>query len=226
MNQKQIIIKTDYREKPERINNLMKFMGYENKHNLKENKNNYFVVEESLLEYGDYLINDEICIEYKTYDDYIKSLQNGRLYRQVYSMRNDTDYDYYYLLVEAPYNKRLDYHSDGYFTHKQLYHSIARFESCISVLLCESEFDCFDMMKTLFIYSSTPFPLKPFKTGSTAYNVLRYSLKGVGPKTAERVVNGLGLDSLQDVLGLERDDLLSVKGIAESKAEMILKQLK
>ena len=41
MNQKQIIIKTDYREKPERINNLMKFMGYENKHNLKENKNNY-----------------------------------------------------------------------------------------------------------------------------------------------------------------------------------------
>ena len=67
-----------------------------------------------------------------------------------------------------------------------------------------------------------PINRKVAKTGSPAYQCLRYCVRGIGPKTTEKIVNGLGLETVSDVVGLSVDDLVSVRGVSRSKAEDIM----
>jgi ERCC4-related helicase len=70
---KEIIIYADYREKANKV--------------LKELINNNIKIKLEKLEYGDYLLSNRCCVEFKTNEDFVDSIIDGRLLEQVKNIK-------------------------------------------------------------------------------------------------------------------------------------------
>ncbi|MFH1127377.1 MAG: DEAD/DEAH box helicase [archaeon] len=77
-NREPVIVYTDTRERK-----LLK--------ELKELENDGFELRAAQLEVGDFLLSDRLCIERKTYEDFLQSIIDGRLFSQMKSMASSFD---------------------------------------------------------------------------------------------------------------------------------------
>ena len=64
------------------------------------------------------------------------------------------------------------------------------------------------------------------KTENPAMNFLCNCVYGINYKKAGLIINQLHIRTLEDLLNLSMEDLVSVRGIGQATAEKILKQLK
>ena len=192
------------------------------------------------LETADFVFNNKVAFEYKTFPDFVKSVQDGRVVEQ--AIRLNQTYPYPFVMIQANEQELKDYinklyfirkakqhgkHKPQKFYEKNYYGAINSLNCYVTVLTCPTEYLAFQSMlnQAKKCLDGAPINRKVAKTGSPAYQCLRYCVRRVGPKTAEKIVNGLGLKTVRDVVNVGVDDLVSVRGVSRSKAEFIKSQV-
>lgn len=190
------------------------------------------------LETADYIFNNDIAFEYKTIPDFINSVQSGRIVEQ--AIRLNQQFKYPFVIIQGTEQELEDYLNKLYFIRKtrkknkpqnfnkkNYYGAINSLNCYVTVITCPTQYIAFESMlnQAKKCLDDAPINRKVAKTGNVAYNCLRYCVRGVGPKTAQRIVKDFDLVGLNDVLGLTVNDLSSVKGVSKSKAEFIYNKL-
>ena len=187
------------------------------------------------LEYGDYIFvgynGVKVVFEYKTGSDFLNSInsETHHLHNQVFEMI--TNEDYTFIIVECPdMLHELDelYFSTGIsISLQQINGAIAEYCTVSTILETQTQYQAFDLMMRVAgkIITEKPYRYKFGKKSTNwALNILG-GMKGL-EKTAEKIVRELDLHTLEDILNLTKEDLVSVDGIGEKKAEKILKNIK
>lgn len=187
----------------------------------------------STLPYGDFVC-DKVCIEYKTTRDFIQSVQTGRVFRQAINMKNH--YPYPFVFIEAEHDKmdREIRSSQFYgipFSWKQFYGAYASLCATCNVVIVKNFTEalkfmsrifekCNDDKARVFVKPETP----------TEQKIINFLCSekgdGIGVTTAGLVVDALGIETLEDLLSLTKQDLLSVKGVGQYTADKIMKMIR
>lgn len=189
------------------------------------------------LEIGDYIFNDEVVFEYKTFEDFLDSIVDKRVFNQ--SMNQREAFPYHFVIIELGKTFHLAKSLQQYYyssnkeksvAKKKYYGTISRLNTYTTVLpVCGDKYDCFRVMfnqaeKCLDEKILVKYP--EVKTGNTALNFLCNNIRGVGVTTAENITNDLKLETLEDLLSLSYDGLVSVDGIGDKTAVNILNKIR
>ena len=189
------------------------------------------------LETADFIFDNKVAFEFKTLHDFINSVQNGRIIEQ--AIRLNQNFPYPFVMIQASEQELRDYINKLQFMRKtkkrklpkfyekNYYGAINSLNCYVTVLTCPTQYLAFQSMlnQAKKCLNDAPINRKVAKTGSPAYQCLRYSIRGVGPKTASKIVNTLGLETIGDVVNVTIEDLSSVQGVSRSKAEFIKSQI-
>ena len=223
MTQETNTIYIDTREK----NRIKKAKTYFTKHPINNSK-----TETKQLQSADYAYKN-IGIEFKTTTDFITSLKNGRLHKEILQMNND--YEKTYLIIAGPIHEtirkeywRTQNRKEQTITIKSYLGAIASYNQITDVIQVETTKQAFHLIRALFEKGtdnknrSIPTPMT--KTDNTLTNFLS-CIPGISSK-APVIIETLKLETLEDLLQVTIDDLTSVDGIGKKKAEKIMEWIK
>lgn len=197
-------------------------------------KNNSVSVVE--LESGDYIFVDDgkrVVFEYKTMEDFITSVNEGRVFNQ--AIDQQTQFLYHFVIIEGTDEEMQKICSDRYystgvsFSKAQFYGAIARLNTFTTVLRVPNRKTAFELME---VQSKKCMDEKavaksfPKSEGNAAFRYLCYCCNRIGSNTAEKIVDELSLNNLEDIIALKRDDLTSIYGIGDATADTILEQVR
>ncbi len=216
----------DSRER-ERIDFAQKYFGYNN-------------TEVKQLDVGDYIYkpNDSdrccVCEVKQTHTDLFSSIQSRQLFRQVADMVRVFPV-HYLLIVGNPEEeiiknmvikkKNPNYHWN--FTLEQWDGAYTSLQQVTRVVFAYNWKRALSLMDLLFKKSTDGknrvFNYNPKLTTQAA--TFLACKKGVGQRTAELVTSELELETLEDLLCLSKDNLLSVDGIGDKKADLIMEAI-
>lgn len=195
-------------------------------------------VELKHLETADYIFNKDVAFEYKTLPDFIHSVQSGRIVEQ--AIRLNQEFKYPFVMIQSSEQELKSYINKIFFLRKtkkknkpqkfyqkNYYGAIDSLNTYVTVIERPTEHYCFQSMLNTAIKSlrNEPINRKVVKTGNPAYNFLRYCIQGVGPKTAQKIVNELNLKNPKDIFKITVDEIADIKGISRGKAEVIFKNI-
>ena len=190
-------------------------------------------VKVSTLPYGDFVC-DKVCIEYKTTRDFIQSVQTGRVFRQAINMKNH--YQYPFVFIEAEHDK-MDREIRGSqfygipFSWKQFYGAYASLSATCNVVIVKNFTEALKFMDRIFEKCNDDKArvfVKPETPSEQRIINFLCSEKGsgIGVNTAGLVVDALNIETLEDLLSLTKQDLLSVKGVGQYTADKIMKMIR
>ena len=196
--------------------------------------NNNVSVQE--LETGDFLFEDgekQAVFEYKTMADFINSVTEGRVFNQAIDQQRE--FMNHFVIVEGTDEDRKTvtnelYYSTGLtFTKKQFYGAITRLNTFTTVIRVPNRKTAFEVMeqqaKKCFDEKAIA-KVFPKSEGNSAFRFLCYCCQGVGPVTAEKIVEELKLKNLEDVMNLTKTDLMKINRIGDATASSILEQVR
>jgi len=196
--------------------------------------NNNVSVQE--LETGDFLFEDgekQAVFEYKTMADFINSVTEGRVFNQAIDQQRE--FMNHFVIVEGTEEDRKTvtdelYYSTGLtFTKKQFYGAITRLNTFTTVIRVPNRKTAFEVMeqqaKKCFDEKAIA-KVFPKSEGNSAFRFLCYCCQGVGPVTAEKIVEELKLKNLEDVMNLTKTDLMKINRIGDVTASSILEQVR
>lgn len=217
----------DSRER-ERIVSAQKYFGHDN-------------TEIKQLDVGDYIYkpNDSdkccVCEVKQVHTDLFTSIQSKKIFEQIRGLVENFPI-HYLLIIGYPEeeiirntiikNKNPNYHWN--FSLNQWYGFYSSVTQVTSVLFAYNWEQGLKLMELLFkkstdnknrLYNYMP------KYENTAKTFISCK-KGIGENTAELVTSELGLETLNDLLTLNKDNLLSVNGIGDKKADLIMEAIK
>lgn len=193
-------------------------------------------VEVKELEIGDYLFTDDhnsVCFEYKEINDFITSINDGRVFNQAINMAEE--YDYRFVVIRGTESERAKYLaiSKNYQTVNifQYHGAIASLNRYVTVIESYTPYINEAYYKMLVqarkCLEDKPIVKKfPRKHHNPALNWLIYCNYGVSIKKGQSIVDELNLKTLSDLQQLTIGDLTSIKGIGESIATKIIEGLK
>lgn len=183
---------------------------------------------------GDYLFTGHdgttICIEYKTGEDFLTSIDNSEnhLHNQVYRMIHE--FDYHFIMVECEDLNKLctkRYYQTGLNTSvQQINGAVSELNTVSTVLFSQTQYGAFDlMMRTAGkLILNKPYLWKfGKKSHNTALNYLN-CIHGLKNKASD-IVETLNLHTKKDLDKLTMKDLLKVDGVGEVTAELILNEI-
>lgn len=186
------------------------------------------------LDIGDYVFvgNNGIKVvwEYKTGSDFLNSInsETNHLHNQVYEMTRE--FDYTFVIVQSmDLVQEVDelYYSSGVsMSLPQINGAIADYCVESTVLNVQTQYQAFDLMMRVAGKIIKQKPLR-YKYGKKSTNsALNYlsAIKGLDSK-AEIICRTLNLKSLNDLMSLNKDRLLDVKGVGDKLADKILGEL-
>ena len=192
-------------------------------------------VEVQELPIGDYLFtdgSDEVVFEFKTIADFISSIQDNRVFNE--ALNQAENYNHHFVVIQGDESTRAkclaftkNYRPVTIF---QYHGAIASLNRYTTVLESYSSFidEAFYKMlvQTRKCLSDKPIVRKfPKKTSNPAFNYLSGCIRGVNYKKANAIVNTYQLESLSDLMKLNKEDLMNVDGIGENTAEKILEAI-
>ena len=181
----------------------------------------------STLDTGDFLFNDDVVFEFKTMMDYMNSITDGRVFRECI-LQSET-YPYHFCIIQGTnydLKRALDYSN---ISMKQYIGSISRLNTYTTVINCMGGLR--NAYHTMHTQTSKCLDnlgkFKQFKTKNynTAFNILAYTIPRVSVVRADRIVETLGLETVNDIVNLTKEDLLTVDGIGDSLADNIIKHI-
>ena len=180
------------------------------------------------LTYGDYVYKD-VGIELKTVEDFIGSIKSKRLYNQSVGL-NET-YNHHYVIVYGDVYKTLNhlYRIGHKFTVKQYIGSLASLSQITNVLHVDNESQAFQLMKSLFEKSTDGKNRKAHKPMNKSKNKMVSVLSLIGDiniTRAEKLIDELGIKTLDELIHLTVDDIKSVDGFGDKTAVKIVEYLK
>lgn len=189
-------------------------------------------VEVTNLQYGDYVFNGKVAVEYKTIADYIASIQDNRVFNE--AINQAENYDWHYVLIHGNEHERSKclamtkhYVPVDLFQYHGAIASINRYSTVIE---CYSPF-INEAFYKMYIQAKKDLQMKPVvkkfprKDRNPAFNYLCYCCYGVNSKTASKIVSKLELNTLEDLLYLDHQKLTNIDGIGDKIADRIIKTI-
>ena len=190
-------------------------------------------VEVTELEIGDYLFDNKVVFEFKTINDFVSSIQNGKIFNQ--AINQAEKYDHHFVVIQGDEHSRAKalamsrhYHEITYFGYLGAIASLNRYTTVIESYSPHIHEAYYRMMITAKKCLSTKPIVKKFprKDKNTAFNFLCYCIYGINHKKAKAIVDTLELKSLNDLMNLNIDDLTNIEGIGEKTAQNILNNIR
>ena len=182
----------------------------------------------STLDTGDYLFNDQVVYEFKTMQDYMSSIHDGRLFRECIDQTEY--YPYHFCIIQGSnydLKRALDYSN---ISMRQYIGSISRLNTYTTVINCMGGVNLayYTMHNQTKKCLDNTGKVKQFKCKSynVPFNFLAYNIRGISYKKADAIVNTLNLETLSDLQNLTIEKLLTVDGIGQKNAELIMKAIK
>ena len=186
------------------------------------------------LTYGDYIFDDKVVFEYKTMQDFIQSIMDGRVFNQ--ALNQSEHYPHHFVIIDGDLKKRVDvlsklrWRSHVYFNLNQYYGAIARLNTYTTVLhSLGGKQEAFKLMdkQAQKCLDDTPVTKKfsKKKEDSPAFNFFVYCVHEVNVNRAKLICGELNLRSHDDLMNLTFDDLVGIDGIGEKTATCIMKDL-
>lgn len=180
------------------------------------------------LSTGDYLFDNEVVMEFKTFGDFMSSITDGRLWNE--SQKQMENYDIHFVVIHGTnrdykqafqHNGLEDKHITGAIARLLTYTKIIRGTGTLT--------DTFELMKcTAEKCLDNKTITKQFGTKSInpAFNYLCYCIDGIKGERAKTIVNYLKLETLEDLRNLDEDKLKTVPGIGDKLTEKIMNAIK
>ena len=196
----------DFREKPSGIIDLMIARGID--------------VQVRQIAHGDFILDGVITVERKTAGDFIVSIIDSRLFRQVANLKKNCDHPV--LLIEGnPFRTGLK------MSRSAIRGALLNVQTVwnVPVIYSRSIEDSVELMQVMagqFKKMAAVMPLRagyrPRRLNTRQLYVLQ-GFPGVGPNMAKRLLNHFG--SVAAVLGASSEKLKGVKGVGRVTAETI-----
>ena len=184
------------------------------------------------LQYGDYVFNDKVAVEYKKMSDFISSIQDNRVFNE--AINQAENFDWHYVLIHGNEHDRAKCLA---MTKQhipvdlfQFHGAIASLNRYTTVIECYSPF-INEAFYKMYIQAKKDLSNKPIvkkfnrKDKNSAMNYLTYCVYGLNYKRANDIVTKLDLHTLEDLLYLDHNKLTSIDGIGDKLADRILQTI-
>ena len=177
---------------------------------------------------GDYVFDDQVVMEFKTWGDFMSSITDGRLWNE--SQKQMENYDIHFIVIHGTNRDYLEAYAHIGIEDKHINGAIARLLTYTKIIRSTGTLtDTFELMKvTAEKCLDNKTITKQFDTKSInpAFNYLCYCIDGIKGERAKTIVNYLKLETLEDLLNLDEDKLKTVPGIGNKLSEKILTAIK
>ena len=209
------------------------------KHSRQENAKEYYTqlgdeVHIQELPFGDYIFDDQVVFEYKILSDFVKSVQNQRVFNQ--AIDQSTIYKFHFVIVVSTERERRGYFNklkhlgnrDLYFDNYKYIGAIARLNTFTTVIQASTEKEAFTYMRSQArkcLDNKHVVKRLETKTDNPCFNFLM-NIKHISDVKAELIVKELELETLTDLLNVTNNDLQAIKGIGSQTAGIIMKSIK
>ena len=194
------------------------------------------------LPIGDFLFDKKIVFEYKTANDMINSIMDGRIFRQSKRMQQ---YPFHYIIVvgsvfdeiharysdiENPFYAKYRYKKMKGFTVNNYIGALATLYEHDKVIHVENEHQAFTLMGYLSrnIIERNPDLKavdKPVCKMTDSVSTFLACIDGISVKKAVLIRDALKLESLRDLLSISHNDLVSIKGVGSKTAVKIMEEI-
>lgn len=176
--------------------------------------------------------NKSVGFEFKEIKDFVASVANGKIFRQV--TESETDYTFVIISDYRNLEKALFVHNT--YAKKPMHSvvgAIARLNTLCDSVCIENTPIFTNCFRKMMVQAEKCFTTKHYsskmevrKTGDSAVINYLSSIKGVSNITALRVCGNLGLQTLEDLLTVDKDSLVAIDGIGSKTADKIMEALK
>jgi ERCC4-type nuclease len=181
------------------------------------------IIEE--LPAGDFIFSDgktEVVFEYKKFNDFKKSVKEGRMFDQ--ALRQFKNFKYHFIIIEV---EKTTQNQDLY-NNMQSCEAIASLNTFTTVIICPSVRMAFRIMEKQAEHclQSNPLEKRPYeKLDNTAYNYLLL-IRGIDKITARAICRKLNLETFEDLKNVTTKQLTRVSGVGPITAQKITTSLK
>ena len=226
---KKIRLQIDNRESKTRINSAIQYFSDD------------YDIQVDTLPVGDFVFNNRVCFEYKTSNDMISSIIDGRIFRQTERMKQ---YPFHYIIIVGNVAETINERNANYwnrrnqikqFTVRNFLGSLARLNIESNVITVDNNQQCFTLMDFMVkkLLSDNPNVRGIDRPKATLSDPIATFLSCIyindsqrlGIKTAVMIREYLHLESLSDLLDISYEDLVSVKGVGSKTARKIIEVL-
>ena len=192
-------------------------------------------VEVKELEIGDYIFTDgenSVCFEYKEINDFITSINDGRVFNQAINMAEN--YDYHFVVIRGTESERAkylaiskNYRSVSIFQYHGAIASLNRYVTVIESYTPYINEAYYKMLVQARKCLEDKPIVKRFnrKDKNPSLNFLCYCIYGLNYKRAKLIVDTYNLYSLEDLKTLTIDKLKEIDGIGENTARKIMEAI-
>ena len=176
---------------------------------------------------GDYLFNDKIVMEFKTWPDFMASITDGRLWNE--SQKQMENYEIHFIVIHGTNRDYQQAYQHNGLEDKMITGAIARLNTYTKIIHGTRTIqDTFELMRvTAEKCLDDKTLIRQFDTKSVnyAFNVLAYVIDDIGGERAKNIVNFLNLKTITDVTNLTKDDLQKVPGIGPVLTNRIMEAI-
>ena len=186
-------------------------------------------IEIKKLNCGDYVCGNT-AIEFKRDDDFIKSVKDKRIFRQVIEMNQK--YHNTYVIVYGNMSKAMQ--KERYYGHhfsvNQYLGALSSLVQITNVLIVDNENQAFKLAKKLFEKSNdnknrNVIIPKKVKDRNKMISIIML-IGDINSTRAEQVVKGLKIKNLNQLINITEEDIKSLNGFGDKTAKKIVKWLK
>lgn len=179
------------------------------------------------LPVGDYLFDNKVVMEFKTWSDFMSSIVDGRLWNE--SQKQMENYNIHFVVIHGTNRDYMEAFQHNGLEDEMITGAIARLNTYTKIIRGTRTIkDTFyEMMITAEKCLDDKTLVKQFGTKSVnpAFNVLAYCVDDIKGERAKNIVNFLGLQTITDITNLTQEDLLKVPGIGPVLANKILEAI-
>ena len=173
---------------------------------------------------GDYLFDNKVVMEFKTWSDFMGSITDGRLWNE--TQKQMENYKIHFLVLHGTNRDYTEAFQHNGLTEEMITGAIARILTYTKIIRGTTTInDTFQLMKKTAEKCLDDKTLcRQFGTKSInpAFNFLCYCVDDIKSERAKTIVNYLGLKNLNDIMKLDYTKLTSVPGIGDVLANKIL----
>ena len=189
--------------------------------------NQGYTVNTEKLRTGDYLINNQVVFEFKTWSDFMGSITDNRLFNE--SISQIEEFPYHFVVIHGSNRDYKEAFQHNSLDHKHITGAIARLNTYTKIIRGTGTLDnTFElMMKSAEKCLDNKTLCKGFGTKSVnkAFNCLAFCVDDINEKRAKAIVTTLNLHTIKDVVNLTHEKLIQVPGIGDVLAAQILEAI-
>ena len=176
------------------------------------------------LSTGDYLFDNKVVMEFKTFGDFFASITDGRLWNE--SQKQMENFKIHFVVLHGTNRDYQDALKHAGIEEKHINGAIARLLTYTKIIRGTYTLtDTFELMRITAEKCLDDKTLcKQFDTKSVnpAFNFLCYCVDDIKGERAKTIVNYLKLETLEDLMKLDSAKLTSVPGIGDVLSSKIL----